>query len=119
MIQIGELYSVYFPYPPGEVDEQGRVGKKRPALVIAVDAEKVIAVAVKITSKERNRSYSDRVKIEDWRQTGLRRESWAVVSSLLPLELDPDLNTELHKIGNLTNRDFQRVYRVFTQWHRL
>ncbi|OLN23156.1 hypothetical protein BTO30_04075 [Domibacillus antri] len=80
-----EIYDIYFPYPPRQVDEQGRTGKERPALIVTVNGGQAIAISIKITKSAPNQWFPACIPILNWRMAGLEVPSWAEISTINPI----------------------------------
>ncbi|XME02229.1 type II toxin-antitoxin system PemK/MazF family toxin [Lachnospiraceae bacterium C1.1] len=72
---IGDVWWVRFPFSDSNDD------KRRPAIVI--DDEKIAILAMYVTSKNKDNPFS--IKIEDWKNAGLTRESWARIDKIVSI----------------------------------
>lgn len=98
---IGEVWWTQFPFQ--EVDEC----KHRPAIVI--DNDKIAILAMMVTSKDKENPYS--IRIDDWDQAGLDRESWARIDRIIQIDewrMDK-------KIGNLSERDLKKIMQLVVE----
>ena len=107
--QFGDVVTLDFPY------SNFRSGKKRPAMVIAQDAEGDLIVA-RITSKPKDLSTD--ISIRDWQNAGLNVPSYVRLSKLVTIEPSDVLS----RPGRLTLEDRKSGYsanRSFAESHFL
>jgi len=104
--KFGEVVLVTFPQT-GTAQK-----KKRPALVI-LDVGDADIVLAPITTKERLGPGDFR--LEDWAVAGLLKESWVRLSKVACLEKA----VIEHRLGELSQRDRDRVAAVWEETYRL
>lgn len=92
----------------------GSGGKKRPVLILAQTASSV--TVFKITTKYNNKSDVIRgkyFKINDWKQAGLDRQSYADTNNTITL---PRSSVDVDNlVGTLTESDVQRLIDFLSQ----
>ena len=99
---IGEVWWLNFPF-----SDQNKK-KHRPAVVI--DGNRIAVLAMYVTSKNKPNPYS--IKITDWEQAGLPKESWVRIDRVVQIEeVDIDL-----KIGELSVHDLQKIEQLFAEY---
>lgn len=110
-----ELYDIYFPYQEGHIDDQGRAGKTRPALIMTAEKGTAIAISVKITKSKPTTYFPNRIPIFNWQSANLTVPSFAEIDTLLPIPLEASLplRGELHPV------DFKNVLRAFRALHEV
>ena len=104
----GEIITLDFPY------SNHRSGKKRPAMIVAQDAEGDIIVA-RITSKPK--TLPSDVFLREWKVAGLNVPSYLRLSKVVTIE-EMDI---LSIIGRLSEEDRSRALEAnveFSQSHR-
>lgn len=63
-------------------------------------------LSISITSKNRDNPYW--IKIEDWKEVGLKKESWARIDRIVKLnEWDID-----SKLGDLSEKDLKKIFQL-------
>lgn len=95
---IGDVWWVRFPFSDSNDD------KRRPAIVI--DDEKIAILAMYVTSKNKDNPFS--IEIEDWKNAGLTRKSWARIDKIVSIT---EWNM-LNKIGELSDRDLSKILQL-------
>ena len=99
---IGEVWWLNLPF-----SDQNKK-KHRPAVVI--DGNRIAVLAMYVTSKNKPNPYS--IKITDWEQAGLPKESWVRIDRVVQIEeVDIDL-----KIGELSVHDLQKIEQLFAEY---
>jgi mRNA interferase MazF len=101
MILPGELWVADIPFT------SQKASKKRPVLVLWLDAADVVVAAVTTAAP---RSVSD-VPLDDWQASGLRAPSTVRLSRLDCLEQ----SLLVHRLGSLSSRDAQRAKSIWIQ----
>ncbi len=101
-IQPGDFWVADIPFTDGSVS------KKRPALVLWIDAQDVVVAAV---TSAMPRSQTD-VPLSDWQASGLRVASTVRLSRLDCLE--PSLL--LFRLGRISTADAQRIKDVWAKY---
>lgn len=107
----GEIYDAFFRY------DDGTGGKYRPVLVMEVDSGLFVAVAIKVTTSQPKKGYTDpihtsRLLIKDWKAAGLSKVSYAQCSTFGLFKY-----VELKRyIGRLTSSDFQNIYNEYLKY---
>ena len=98
---IGEVWWTQFPFK--EIDES----KRRPAIVI--DEKTIAVLAMMVTSQAKTDPYS--IKIDDWQEAGLTKESWARIDRVVDLD-----EWRMEKvIGDLSEHDFLKITQLFAE----
>ena len=98
---IGEVWWTQFPFK--EIDES----KRRPAIVI--DEKTIAVLAMMVTSQAKTDPYS--IKIDDWQEAGLTKESWARIDRVVDLD-----EWRMEKvIGDLSEHDFFKITQLFAE----
>ena len=98
MYNVGDVIWVDYPFADSD-----RV-KHRPAIVI--NEEYFAILAMYVTSKDNDNPYS--IKIDDWREAGLNKESWARIDRIISIhEMDA-----VGKAGELSHRDLQKILQL-------
>lgn len=95
MMRINEIYTAYVTWQNG--------GKRRPILIIETNEDDFSFL--KITSKYKNKS--EKIKsiyypLQDWRDEGLRKQSYIDTGTLLNLSKS---DVSLNYVGRLTQKD--------------
>ena len=86
-----------------EYEDQPGVSKARPVVVGAVDGERAVVLAVKVTGHGPRPEFPGEVRLEDWREAGLEKPSVARCSKTLVV---PTAAFEgLRRYGRLSDRD--------------
>lgn len=98
---LGEVWWTQFPFQ--EID----VSKRRPAIVI--DENTIVVLAMMVTSKDKKNPYS--IKIDDWVDAGLARESWARIDRVVSMD---EWRME-KKIGDLSKRDLLKITQLLAE----
>jgi len=101
----GEIITLDFPY------SHHRSGKKRPAMIVAQDAEGDIVVA-RITS--RPKSLPSDLFLQDWNKAGLNTPSYLRLSKIVTI-VEEDI---LSSIGHLSESDRSNAYEANIQFAR-
>ncbi len=96
---IGDVWWVHFPY-----SEKEEI-KRRPAIIIDDDTIAILAMYVTTKNKENN-PYC--IKIEDWKETGLKKESWTRIDKIVKVS---EWNMDC-KIGELSQRDLTKIMQL-------
>lgn len=99
---LGEVWWTQFPFQ--EVD----VSKRRPAIII--DENTIAVLTMMVTSKNKKNPYN--IKIDDWREAGLAKESWTRIDRVVRMD---EWRME-KKIGDLSKRDLLKVTQLFTEY---
>lgn len=105
IIQPGDLWLANIPFTDGSGS------KKRPVLVLWLDAQEIVVAAVTSASP---RSTTD-VPLVDWQSSGLRVPSTVRLSRLDCLEQ----RLLLGKLGRLSSGDAQRIQQIWANEIRL
>ena len=98
---LGEVWWTEFPFK--EID----VSKRRPAIVI--DEDTIAVLAMMVTSKDKKNPYS--IKIDDWQEAGLTRESWARIDRIVRMD---EWRME-KKIGDLSKNDLLKISQLVAE----
>ena len=98
---LGEVWWTQFPF------EEIEVSKRRPAIVI--DENTIVVLAMMVTSKEKKNPYS--IKIDDWKEAGLARESWARIDRMVRMD---EWRME-KKIGDLSKHDLLKITQILAE----
>ena len=98
---LGEVWWTQFPFQ--EID----ISKRRPAIVI--DENTIVVLAMMVTSKDKKNPYS--IKIDDWVDAGLARESWARIDRVVSMD---EWRME-KKIGDLSKRDLLKITQLLAE----
>jgi hypothetical protein len=108
-VQPGDIYSVFFKYE----DRSG--GKTRPVLIVDVENDIALGVAIKITSKGPKNPPTPhdayRIPIKHWKEAGLNKESWARCEKFKAFPLSAF--KEERKIGEMHSDDFDSILSVY------
>jgi mRNA-degrading endonuclease toxin of MazEF toxin-antitoxin module len=99
---LGEVWWLNFPF-----DDQNKK-KHRPAVII--DENRIAVLAMYVTSKDKPNPYS--IKIVDWRQAGLPKESWVRIDRVIQIE-EVDIDA---KIGKLSADDLHKIEQLFAEY---
>lgn len=108
MMRINEIYTAYVTWQNG--------GKRRPILIIETNEDDFSFL--KITSKYKNKS--EKIKsiyypLQDWRDEGLRKQSYIDTGTLLNLSKS---DVSLNYVGRLTQKDKIGLTRFIDNlWH--
>ena len=90
-----------------EYEDQPGVAKARPVVVGAVDGERAVVLAVKVTGHGPRPGFLGEVRLEDWQEAGLEKPSVARCSKTLVVPTAAFAGK--HRYGELTDRDSLRV----------
>lgn len=99
---IGEVWWTQFPFEDSDED------KRRPAIVI--DDNTIAVLAMMVTSKAKSNPFC--VKIDDWKDAGLKLESWARIDRIINMD-EWRMN---RKIGNLSERDLKKFMQLIGEF---
>ncbi|WP_332628569.1 type II toxin-antitoxin system PemK/MazF family toxin [Halalkalibacter flavus] len=106
----GEIYTMFFPYKP-----PAKSGKVRPVIILAVEAKRAIAVAVKITTSQPSDYFPNREKIIYWKRANLVKPSYAELDSTAIIPITP----KYRYVGELHPYDFQNILIKFKSLNKM
>ncbi|PPA70164.1 type II toxin-antitoxin system PemK/MazF family toxin [Jeotgalibacillus proteolyticus] len=109
-LHAGAIIDTYMEYGGGRIDNYGRAGKNRPALVLSVDKNIMVLLAVKITGSGPTEDFKNRIEIKEWGRAGLSKKSYADLDEVLPITGD---FSKLKVTGRLMTGDFRKILHAY------
>ena len=96
-----------------EYEDQPGITKSRPVVVGALDDERAVVLAVKVTGHGPRPEFPGEVRLEDWRQAGLDKPSVARCSKTLIVPMQAFEGKV--RYGTLSDGDSLRVARALRE----